>query len=113
MSSYIQGSLIRKIRTSEDYIKLVESAREDIFDLRDAIEYDGDEMARASVYIDQLQANVEALYQSFKDGTYQFADEDLPFMEIVRNNNNYHVLPMIVALKQINRIHREGLDIED
>ena len=27
------GSLIRKIRTSDDYIKLVESVKEDIFDL--------------------------------------------------------------------------------
>lgn len=106
------GSLVRKIRTSDDYIKLVESVKEDIFDLREAIEYDGDEMARASIYVDPLEKTINNLYDSFKDGSYQFVDEDLPFMEIVKNNNHMEVLPMIHALKEINRIHRNGLDVD-
>ena len=112
MSSYISGSLIRKTRTPEEYITLVESLREDVFDLREAIEYDGQDMARASVFIDSLEHCVETLYQSFKDGSYQFADEDLPFMEIVKNNNHTEILPMLHTLKEINRIHRNGLDID-
>ncbi|MFK5985222.1 MAG: hypothetical protein QM479_07330 [Pseudomonadota bacterium] len=106
------GSLIRKIKTSEDYIRLVESVREDLFDLRESIEFDGDEMARASLFIDPLESEIEKLYTSFKDGSYQFADEDFPFMEIVKNNNHIAVMPMINSLKLINRIHREGLDID-
>ncbi len=110
MSSY--GSLVRKINTSEDYIALVESVREDIFDLREAIEYDGDEMARASIFIDPLEHGINKLYDSFKDGSYEFADEDLPFMEIVKGNNYMQILPMINSFKLLNRIHREGLDID-
>ncbi len=110
MASY--GSLIRKIRTPDDYIKLVEEVKEDIFDLREAIEYDGDEMARASIFVDPLEKTINDLYDSFKDGSYKFADEDLPFMEIVKNNNHFEVLPMINSLKEINRIHRNGLDVD-
>jgi len=112
MSSYVSGSMIRKIRTPEEYIRLVEAVREDVFDLREAIEYDAHEMSRASVFIDSLEHCVETLYQSFKDGNYQFADEDLPFMEIVKNNNHTEVLPMLHSLKEVNRVHRNGLDID-
>ncbi len=106
------GSLIRKIKTSEDYIRLVESVREDIFDLREAIEYDGDEMARASIFIDPLEKGINELYSSFKEGSYKFEDSDLPFMNIVKENNHIAIMPMINSLKLINRIHREGLDID-
>ncbi|MFK5894917.1 MAG: hypothetical protein QM504_16985 [Pseudomonadota bacterium] len=106
------GSLIRKIRTSEDYIKLVETVKEDIFDLREAIEFDGDEMSKASIFVDPLERTIDDLYNSFKDGSYKFADEDLPFMDIVKHNNHFEVLPMINSLKEINRIHRNGLDVD-
>jgi hypothetical protein len=33
-------------------------------------------------------------------------------MEIVKNNNHMEFLPMIHALKEINRIHRNGLDVD-
>ncbi len=107
------GNLTRKIRTSEDYIRLVESVIEDVFDLREAIEFDPEEMSRASLFIDALEKSVNDLYQSFKDGTYKFEDKDLPFMDIVKKNNHTAVLPMLFSLKEINRIHRNGLDIED
>lgn len=110
MTSY--GKLTRKIKTPEDYIKLVESVMEDIFDLREAIEFDPEEMSRASLFIDPLEKSINDLYQSFKDGSYEFKDEDLPFMDIVRKNNHTAILPMLFSLKEINRIHRNGLDIE-
>lgn len=106
------GSLIRKIRTSDDYIELVKAVKEDIFDLREAIEFDGDEMSRASIFVAPLEKAIDNLYDSFKDGSYKFADEDLPFMEIVKNNNHTEILPMLHSLKEINRIHRNGLDVD-
>lgn len=106
------GSMIRKIRTPEDFIAMVKELREDVFDLREAVEYDPDEMGRAALFVEPLEQIVEKLYQSFVDGTYEFKDEDLPYMKIVNENNNTAVLPMLVLLKEVNRIHRDGLDID-
>ncbi len=111
-NNYISGSLIRKVKTSEDYVELVKQLREDVFDLREAIEYDPEEMSRASLIIEPLEACVNELYNSFAEGSYEFKDEDLPFMRIVKENNYTAILPMLNLLKEVNRIHRNGLDID-
>lgn len=112
MTGYISGSLIRKIRTPEDYIQLVKQLREDVFDLREAVEYDGEEMSKSATIIEALEHYVNELYRAFEDGSYEFKDEDLPYMEIVKQNNNTTVLPMLNLLKEVNRIHRNGLDTD-
>ncbi len=112
MNNYVSGSMLRKIRTPEDYFALVKDLREDIFDLREAVEYDPEEMSRASLIIEPLEQMVEELYQSFLNGTYEFKDEDLPYMKIVKENNYTAILPMLNLLKEVNRIHRNGLDID-
>ena len=111
-NNYVRGSLIRKIKTPEEYVELVKQLREDVFDLREAIEYDPEEMARAGQIIEPLEHIVNGLYDSFSDGTYEFKDEDLPYMEIVNENNYVAILPMLNLLKEVNRIHRNGLDID-
>jgi hypothetical protein len=111
MAGYITGSLIRKIRTPEEYIELVRQLREDVFDLREAVEYDGEEMSKAATIIEALEYYVNELYRSFEDGSYEFKDEDLPYMQIVEQNNHTAVLPMLNLLKEVNRIHRNGLDL--
>ncbi len=112
MAGYITGSLIRKIKTPEDYIELVKQLREDVFDLREAVEFDGEEMSKSAAIIETLEHYVNELYQSFQQGSYTFGDEDLAYMEIVKQNNNTTVLPMLNLLKEVNRIHRNGLDID-
>ena len=107
-----RGSMIRKIRTPEEYIEMVKELREDVFDLREAVEYDPDEMGRAALVVEPLEKIVEALYNSFADGSYEFKDEDLPYMQIVKENNYTAILPMLHLLKEVNRIHRDGLDID-
>lgn len=106
------GSMIRKVRTPEEFIEMVKELREDVFDFREACEYSPDEMGRAGLLVEPLEHIVEALYQSFVDGTYEFKDEDLPYMTIVKENNYTQLLPMLHLLKEVNRIHREGLDID-
>ena len=106
------GSMIRKIRTADEYIAMVKDLREDVFDLREAVEYDPDEMGRAAIIVEPLEHIVNALYESFADGSYEFKDEDLPYMTIVKENNYTAILPMLNLLKEVNRIHRNGLDID-
>lgn len=107
-----RGSMIRKIRTPEEYIAMVKELREDVFDLREAVDYDPDEMGRAALFVEPLEHMVGALYDSFADGSYEFKDEDLPYMQIVKENNFTAILPMLHLLKEVNRIHRDGLDID-
>jgi len=107
-----RGSMIRKIRTPEEYIDMVKELREDVFDLREAVEYDPDEMGRAALFVEPLEKIVTELYNSFVDGSYEFKDEDLPYMQIVKENNHTAILPMLHLLKEVNRIHRDGLDID-
>jgi hypothetical protein len=107
-----RGSMIRKIRTPEEYIDMVKELREDVFDLREAVEYDPDEMGRTALVVEPLEAIVNELYQSFVEGTYEFKDEDLPYMQMVKENNYTAILPMLHLLKEVNRIHRDGLDID-
>ena len=44
-----------------------------------------------------------------EDGSYDFADADLPFMAIV-DKQNEQVLPFKRMLRLINLTHRQGLD---
>ncbi len=112
MTNYVGGSMLRKIRTPEEYVAMVKDLREDVFDLREAVEYDPEEMSRASLIIEPLEHMVNELYESFINGTYEFKDEDLPYMKIVKENNYTAILPMLNLLKEINRIHRNGLDVD-
>lgn len=111
-NNYVSGSMLRKVKTPEEYIELVKQLREDVFDLREAVEYDPEEMSRATILIEPLERIVNELYNSFADGSYEFKDEDLPFMSIVKENNYTAILPMLNLLKEVNRIHRNGLDID-
>ena len=94
------GNMLRKVRTAEEYVAMVKDLREDVFDLREAVEYDSEEMGRAAIIIEALEHIVNALYESFVDGSYEFKDEDLPYMQIVKENNYTAILPMLNLLKE-------------
>ena len=106
------GSMLRKIKTADEYIAMVKALREDIFDLREAVEYDPDEMGRSALVVEPLEHIVTELYNSFVDGSYEFKDEDLAYMSIVKENNHTAILPMLNLLKEVNHIHRDGLDLD-
>jgi hypothetical protein len=64
----------------------------------------------AREFIGPLENSLKDLYQSMKDGKYEFATGDLPFMEIV---DKYHEaeLPFKFLLKRINETHMKDLQI--
>ena len=47
-----------------------------------------------------------------RDGSYEFADKDLPFMEIVRQHGVF-TLPFRDLLNLINETHRKGLQVDE
>jgi hypothetical protein len=103
---------MQRPRTSEDYVELVRQSLLEVEELRQAAEYDTDEMSAALGFLDPLEADLRALYASMEDGSYDFADADLPFMAIV-DKQNERVLPFKRMLRLINLTHRQGLDSGD
>jgi hypothetical protein len=64
----------------------------------------------ASEYIGPLENSLKELYQSMKDGKYEFATGDLPFMAIVEKYHDAE-LPFKYLLKRINETHMKGLQV--
>lgn len=101
---------IVRARTSDEYVQMIEQALDDVWDLHQSIEYDEEFMAVAREFIGPLESSLKDLYQSMKDGNYEFATGELPFMAIV---DQYHdaELPFKFLLKRINETHMKGLEI--
>jgi len=110
-SAHIEVTMQRP-RTPEEYVELVRQSLLETEELRQAAEYDTDEMAAALGFLDPLEAELRKLYDSMKDGSYDFADTDLPLMAIV-DKQNERVLPFKRMLRLINLTHRQGLDAGD
>ena len=106
----MNNTKIVRARSSDEYVQMIEQALDDVWDLHQSIDYDEDYMAVAREFIGPLENSLKDLYQSMKDGKYQFATGDLPFMEIV---DKYHdaELPFKFLLKRINETHMKGLQI--
>lgn len=106
----MNNAKIVRARSSDEYVQMIEQALDDVWDLHQSIEYDEDYMAIAREFIGPLEKSLKDLYQSMKDGKYQFATGDLPFMEIV---DKYHdaELPFKFLLRRINETHMKGLQI--
>ena len=101
---------IVRARSSEEYVTMIEQALDDVWDLYQSIEYDEEFMADAREFIGPLETSLKDLYQSMKDGSYQFANGDLPFMEIVEKYHDAQ-LPFKYLLKRINETHMKGLEV--
>lgn len=106
----MKSTRIVRARSSEEYVQMIEQALDDVWDLHQSIEYDEDFMADAREFIGPLETSLKQLYQSMKDGNYQFATGDLPFMEIVEKYHDAQ-LPFKFLLKRINETHMKGLEV--
>ncbi len=101
--------LVKRPNSPEAYIELIKQALFEVDDLRAAIEYDSEGMSDSLMFIDELERHVKALYNSLEDGSYEFEDEDLPYMNLVRAHGLF-VLPFRDLLTIINDTHRYGLE---
>jgi hypothetical protein len=103
---------VRIVRASstDEYVRMIEQALDDVWDLHQSIEFDEDSMAYAREFIGPLEKSLKDLYQSMKDGNYQFATGELAFMAIVEKYHDAQ-LPFKFLLKRINETHMKGLDV--
>jgi hypothetical protein len=103
---------VPRAKTVEEYVDLVDQALFEIEELRMAAEYDMDSMGASLKFVDKLERQVRELRASMGDGSYHFADRDLPFMDLVEDTSDDH-LPFKYLLRMINETHRKGLDVGD
>lgn len=101
---------LRRARSVEEYVEWVSQVAFEVDGLRDCLEYEIEDMSRFPVFLDPLEEGVKAVYESMKAGTYSFAREDLPFMDLAARYAE--AIPFHTLLKQINQTHRRGLDVE-
>ena len=57
-----------------------------------------------------LNTIYKEVYKTMQDGTYQFEDKDLPFMNLVREHGLFS-LPFRDLLNIINETHKKGLEV--
>jgi len=100
---------MRKPTTMEEYLYLIDETTFEASDLllaagggEDEVEPDP-ELSYAST----LEQQLKDLQASITDGSYAFADEDLPFMALVRQPGVS--IPFADMLTLINETHRSGL----
>ncbi len=69
-------------------------------------------MSEARPLVDSIEADLKALYESMKDGSYEFATGDLPY---VAEMEKYHesMVPYRYLLKRINETHNKGLELKE
>ncbi len=95
-------------KTAEEYVKLVDEAIIEVEELVACFEYEMDDAGERTRHLDPLIASLKALRQSMADGSYQFENKDLPFMEM--SSRMVAQLPFSQLLAVINETHRYGLD---
>ena len=107
----LSNNKIVRAHTTEEYVDMINQAIDETFDLRQAIEFDEEFMAEGRALVDELEACLKALYESMKDGSYQFATGDLPYIALMKN---YHeeMVPFRYLLKRINETHMKGLELK-
>ncbi len=107
----LSNNKIVRAHSSDEYVDMIKQAIDETFDLRQAIEFDDEFLSEARPLVDAIEVALKALYQSMKDGSYEFATGDLPYMAEMKK---YHesMLPFRYLLKRINETHNKGLELE-
>jgi hypothetical protein len=104
--------MLGRPKTPEQYVDLVEQALFEIEDLRLAAEYDMDSMGAATEFLADLEHDVRKLRQAMADGSYRFGKENLPFVNVVQNQDE-RILPFKQLLLKINETHIKGMDVDE
>ena len=103
---------MERAKTIEQYVSLVDEVLGELADIRLSAEYDPDSMGEAFDFVINLESQVKKLRQSMSDGSYVFANDSLPFMELVQNTHD-RLLPCKHLFWMIDATHRQGLAIDE
>jgi hypothetical protein len=99
-----------KPKTAQQYVDMVDQAIIEVDEFIACLEFDMEDPGDQLRVLNPLLQSLRELRASMADGSYQFGDKDLPFMEVAKKMNTQ--LPFSQLLALINDTHRNGLDIE-
>ncbi|MBE9567308.1 MAG: general secretion pathway protein GspF [Proteobacteria bacterium] len=108
----LSNNKIARARSTDEYVDMINQAIDEVFDLRQAIEFDEEFISDGRAVVDQLEQNLKDIYASMKDGSYEFATGDLPYVALLENYRE-SLIPFKYLLKRINETHNRGLDISE
>ena len=108
----LSNNKIVRAKSTDEYVDMIRQAIDETFDLRQAIEFDEEFMSEGRDVVDELERVLKGLYDSMKDGTYQFATGDLPYMSLMEKHHE-SLVPFRYLLKRINETHNKGLELSD
>ena len=100
-----------RVKTAEEYARLVDQVIGELEDMLEASSYDFDDVESNTGFIEGLLREVREMRSSMADGSYQFGRNDLHFMRVVKQHSDRD-LPCIRLFYDINQTHREGLEIQ-
>lgn len=103
---------MERAKTVDEYVGFVDEIIDELYELRMAMEYDMDSMGGVMNFLEVLEGQVKDLRNSMADGSYVFGDDNLPFMELVKNTDD-RLLPFKHLFLMVNATHREGLDVDE
>jgi len=108
----LSNNKIVRAHSTDEYVDMIRQAIDETFDLRQAIEFDEEFLAEARPLVDVIEVALKEMYESMKDGTYEFATGDLPY---VAEMKKYHesMVPFRYLLKRINETHNKGLELTE
>ncbi len=99
-----------RAKTVEEYVRLVDQAVVEIDEFIACLEFDMDDPGDQLNVLNPLLQAATDIRQSMADGSYEFENKDLPFMEVANRLSTQ--LPFAQLLVAINQTHRYGLNIE-
>lgn len=108
----LSNNKIARARTTDEYVDMINQAIDEVFDLRQAIEFDEEFISDGRAVVDQLEQSLKDIHASMKDGSYEFATGDLPYVALLENHRD-SLIPFKYLLKRINETHNRGLDISE
>lgn len=100
---------MKRASTMKEYQELINQALFELRDLRASVEFDEEFMGDVMQFVDPLETSIRELNQAINDGSYQFSQQNLPFMPIVYQTPG-SLLPFKPLLIQINDTHIHGLE---
>ncbi len=102
---------MRRAKTVEEYVALIQDALYEVSEVRAAIEFDEEGMGEAPKYIDDIEDVLNTIYNQMKTGDYCWNTGDLPYIPIIRELDD-GVIPFRPLLIRINDTHKNGLEPE-
>lgn len=103
---------MQRPKTLSEYLYLIDQALIEVDEMRNIIAYEMDGDERPADFLIPLEAELKRLKEAIETDSYEFRDEDLPYMSAIPTRE-FDRLPFKYLLDQINSTHRQGLESAD